>query len=52
MKAALDSTPPGEPPTIHDIIDRIGALTGTTASLLDSSAAPVVPAERRRRRRA
>jgi len=52
MKAALDTTPPGEPPTIHDIIDRIGALTGTTASLLDASAAPVVPAERRRRRRA
>lgn len=52
MKAALDSTPPGEPPTIYDIIEKVGALTGSTASLLDKSAAPAVPAERRRRRRA
>lgn len=52
MKTALDTTPPGEPPTIHDIVNKIGALTGSTASLLDKSMAPTVPAERRRRRRA
>ncbi len=46
MKTALETTPPGEPPTIHDVVERLGLLTGSTKSLLDGSA----PAESTRRR--
>ncbi len=51
MRKALETTPPGEPPTIHDVIERLGLLTGSTASLLDVGSAPAQSPRRRGGRR-
>jgi 5-methyltetrahydrofolate--homocysteine methyltransferase len=38
MRAALESTPKGDIPTIEDIITKIGPLTGTSRTLVDGGA--------------
>ncbi|MCA8909567.1 MAG: betaine--homocysteine S-methyltransferase [Rhodospirillaceae bacterium] len=51
MRAALESRPKGEVPSVEEVVARLGPLTGTTASLLDGESAEAAPARARRRRR-
>ena len=51
MRRALETTPPGEPPTIHDIVEKMGELTGTTAELLSGDKVTPMPRRRGSRRR-
>ncbi len=51
MREALDTTPPGEPPTIHDVVEKLGPLTGSTADLLEEPGSGDKKPERRRSRR-
>lgn len=51
MRKALDETSAGEPPTVHEVVKKLGPLTGKTADLLSGEGAGGKPERRRSRRR-